>query len=331
MQDDITIDELVWSLHQMERPNRVKILTQPLIGCLNAIQLALLMGDYSIINQLEHLIGLENLSRIYFEHEHSLARHVLHYITRYEFADLVSKVIKHPFITQDGYHMPVKFALNHGTDEPTITTLMASDCFDPSSAGLISADFHRLLHTAVKSDNDQALVKVTNHLSSDDTPEFQLDTKITNNQAVSGYQISLLEPLSDRYIISTEPWGAVPYTLIFYNVDNRPGAEKEAEEMKSALESAQFLVYSFERWQEVDELQSKLRASIKEIEDRCSLLFCCIMGHGTRGRLRGTSGIEGEINQVLQIFDEELDLNTPLVSILGQHNFGFRSVSPCLS
>ena len=90
--------------------------------------------------------------------------------------------------------------------------------------------------------------------------------------------------------------------------------------MKSALKSAQFLVYSFERWQEVDELQSKLRASIKEIEDCCLLLFCCIMGHGTRGRFRGTSGIEGEINQVLQIFDEELDLNTPLVSILF-HNF----------
>ena len=90
--------------------------------------------------------------------------------------------------------------------------------------------------------------------------------------------------------------------------------------MKRALKSAQFLVYSFERWQEVDELQNKLKDTIQEIEDRYSLLFCCIMGHGTRGRLRGTSGIEGAINQVLQIFDEELDLTTPLVGILF-HNF----------
>ena len=107
--------------------------------------------------------------------------------------------------------------------------------------------------------------------------------------------------------------------MIFYNIDHRPGADEEAEEMKRALKSAQFLVYSFERWQEVDELQNKLKDTIQEIEDRYSLLFCCIMGHGTRGRLRGTSGAEGEINQVLQIF-EELDRNTPLVSILF-HNF----------
>ena len=319
MQEEITIDELVWSLHQMDQQNRVKILTQPLVGCLNAIHLAILMGDHRIINKLEHLIGLENLSRISIEHEQQLARPVLHYLTRYMFADLVSKVIKHPFITKDGYHMPVKFALNHGMDEPIITTLMVSDCFDPSSAGLVSADFQRLLHTAVKSDNDQALAKVTTYLSSEDTPEFQLDTKITNNQALSGYQINLLEPLSKRYIIPTDPEGCVPYALIFYNIDHRPGADEEAEEMKRALKSAQFLVYSFERWQEVDELQNKLKDTIQEIEDRYSLLFCCIMGHGTRGRLRGTSGAEGEINQVLQIF-EELDRNTPLVSILF-HNF----------
>lgn len=103
------------------------------------------------------------------------------------------------------------------------------------------------------------------------------------------------------------------YGLILYNPSDREGANIEFDSLKKALESAGCHVFK-STWKNTFELENCLETALKRISADCSLLFVCLMAHGTMGKLKGNGGSEVSINQILCQITTRISCSVPVVS-----------------
>lgn len=292
---------------------RIQVFGEPLLGCFNAIHLAIMSQDSMIVENIEEFIGLAELMRMAFV-KLGNNRTLLHFLIRYDHHELVSKILNHPGgssepISQRDLSVFVKFALIHSSSPVTVAALVASNRIDLSLAGLDSPDdFHSLIEFAIESNNNVALERLKSYVLA--TKEFQLDGRILEKlDRASIEQIDILSPLSSRYIS-----GRAKYAFICYNTDDRPGAEEEAARLKAALKRVGFQVLSHE-WKLVNLLKSWLVKRITATRNRCGMLFCGVMSHGFSGNLQSSDGETGSINQLLDACNE-LHPDTPMVRVI---------------
>ena len=162
----------------------MNVFQKPLVAGLNAIQLAVLMNDTSIMENLECIFEHNDLRRLLSD-ELSNGRRLLHYAIKYDHHTLVSTVLDHnspestpePLSPHD-FSVLVSFALIHGSNAQTKSAIVASKHVDLSKAGLHpdKNDYHDLLYGAAISKNNDALEKLVNFISKQDGA-YQFDDK----------------------------------------------------------------------------------------------------------------------------------------------------------
>lgn len=118
-----------------------------------------------------------------------------------------------------------------------------------------------------------------------------------------------------------------PIGLVIYNPHGRDGAEVEADDLEDGLNEAGFSVIRG-KWTTKVQLCALIDSVMKSISG-CTLLFVCIMSHGSAGKLKTAEGdCVMIINDILYGFNIKLKKDKlgqiPLVSIarrcLNYHN-----------
>ena len=125
-------------------------------------------------------------------------------------------------------------------------------------------------------------------------------------------QIGVLSPHSVKYVIPYNQTKSKRYGLIIFNPHNRPRAAEEADYLKQSLENAEFDVL-IRQWSDSEELHKEIQQALTDLAADCSLLFVCIMAHGSRGELVGSTGAPIAINDVLQHLTIHLSMTLPVV------------------
>ena len=145
------------------------------------------------------------------------------------------------------------------------------------------------------------------------TVKDQQICEIIEHEPLNQGQIEELSPYSSQYVIPHNQTKTKRYGLILYNSEDRHGADEEADNFKQALETAGCDVIKLQ-WSNTSELGSMIDSSLTRIVGDCSLLIVAVMTHGYRGALRGSTGSEIPINDLLYHFNQELPQHLPMVS-----------------
>lgn len=129
--------------------------------------------------------------------------------------------------------------------------------------------------------------------------------------------IDALSPphLSSKYLIPHHQKKVKQYGMILYNRHNRKGALDEANRLASSLQDSGFQT-TVNEWSDASrELGDRISENLDTIYADCSLLFACIMAHGTMGVLRGDNSSDVAINDLLYYFSHsKLPAHIPMVS-----------------
>ena len=126
-------------------------------------------------------------------------------------------------------------------------------------------------------------------------------------------QIGVLSPHSVKYVIPYNQKKSRRYGLIIFNSHNRPNAAKEASYLKRSLKIAEFKVKK-RRWSHSKALYEEIEEALTHLAADCSLLFVCIMAHGSRGELVDSNGAPIAINNVLHHLTIRLSMTLPVVT-----------------
>ena len=126
-------------------------------------------------------------------------------------------------------------------------------------------------------------------------------------------QIGVLSPHSVKYVIPYNQKKSRRYGLIIFNSHNRQNAAKEANDLEQSLENADFVVLKRE-WSNSKALYKEIEKALTHWAADCSLLFVCIMAHGSRGELVGSTGAPIAIIDVLQHLTIHLSMTLPVVT-----------------
>ena len=125
-------------------------------------------------------------------------------------------------------------------------------------------------------------------------------------------QIGVLSPHSVKYVIPYNQKKSRRYGLIIFNSHNRHNAAKEANDLEQSLENADFVVLKRE-WSNSKALYKEIEKALTHWAADCSLLFVCIMAHGSRGELVDSNGAPIAINNVLHHLTIRLSMTLPVV------------------
>ena len=135
-------DSLVLKLVELPPAEWMNVFQKPLVAGLNAIQLAVLMNDTSIMENLECVFEHDDLRRLLSD-ELRNGRRLLHYAIKYDHHTLVSTVLDHNYpestpepLSPHDFSVLVSFALIHGSNAQTKSAIVASKHVDLSKAGL---------------------------------------------------------------------------------------------------------------------------------------------------------------------------------------------------
>lgn len=140
-----------------------------------------------------------------------------------------------------------------------------------------------------------------------------LIVNIIEHESISVEQILELSPHSSRYLVPFNQSKSKHHGLIFFNTEDRQGAENEASYMKQALQLTGCEIIQQE-WSAAHQLGDMIDNALTDILAECSLLVVCIMTHGYRGTLSGGEGTEISVNDVLNQLTTSLPGHLPLVS-----------------
>ena len=100
--------------------------------------------------------------------------------------------------------------------------------------------------------------------------------------------------------------------LIFYNEDDRDGAEEEADNLSQSLIITGCDVIK-QVWSEVLQLRSMITDHLLQTRHTSSVLILCLMSHGSMGCLKGSDG-KVSINNILKQVCDIIPQHIPLVS-----------------
>ena len=136
--------------------------------------------------------------------------------------------------------------------------------------------------------------------------------RITETESLTLEQIQQLSPHSSMYIIPHKRKKSKRYGLILFSTEGRQGAEAEADDLKQALQTAGCDVIKRE-WLEAAELHNMMESALSRIVSDCSILFLCLMSHGSRGVIADSHGQRIPVNDILHRLAFSLSNETPLV------------------
>ena len=124
--------------------------------------------------------------------------------------------------------------------------------------------------------------------------------------------------MSPIYLIPKSHAKLKPYALVFFSLDNREGAQEEAQEVIRLSKSDEHNCHQHRMEKDLNQLKTFLEERLLDIKDECSLLMVCVMAHGYKGYMVGSyTGSQGQINHVFAVFDKipVLPNYVPLVSL----------------
>ena len=128
-------------------------------------------------------------------------------------------------------------------------------------------------------------------------------------------QIQQLSPHSSQYIIPHKQKNSKRCGLILFSSVGRQGASAEANNLEHALIESGCEVIKME-WSTTEELQNILESALGEIVTTCSLLIFCLMAHGSRGTVNGSTGESIPVNDILHQLSHTLPAELPMVNQL---------------
>ena len=128
-------------------------------------------------------------------------------------------------------------------------------------------------------------------------------------------QIGVLSPHSVKYVIPYNQKKSRRYGLIMFNPHNRRRAAEEANYLEQSLKNAEFYVLK-RQWSHSEELHKEIEKALTLLATDCSLLFVCLMAHGSRGGLAGSTGAPIAINDILQHLTKHLSMTLPVVNFI---------------
>lgn len=137
--------------------------------------------------------------------------------------------------------------------------------------------------------------------------------KLTETEPLTVDHIKKLSPHRPKYVIPYNQQKSKRYGLIMFNSDNRPNAAEEVQTLELALTAAGFIV-QISQWSNARELLKEIKKALRCAAADCSMLFVCLMSHGSRGELAGSTGAPIAMNKVLQQLSDLLPTFLPLVS-----------------
>ena len=189
---------------------------------------------------------------------------------------------------------------------------------------------HNLIHIALesKSDKEKCLEAVLQAHFKNSLP---IDLRTLPDQSKrrlydgswSSEIIKRLYNQTDLFFILRGQKKAKMYALVYYNTferrtplhTTRAKAKEEAENMVLGLQEGGFTVFApLVNWTNKVML-AHLRDSICQIKDKCSALVVCVTSEGGNSILYDNNGMEGNINDILQI-TEDLPHHLPVVCIM---------------
>ena len=100
--------------------------------------------------------------------------------------------------------------------------------------------------------------------------------------------------------------------MLLYCPQNRRGATEEADNLNHALLAAGCNTNK-KTWNNAKEIHRLIDGAIDEIVADCSQLIVCLMAHGSRGMVRGSSGKGKPINDILHQLSYKLPSHVPMV------------------
>ena len=127
--------------------------------------------------------------------------------------------------------------------------------------------------------------------------------------------IKKLSPHSPKYVIPYNQQRSKRYGLIMLNSYKRPNAAKEASYFEQLLKIAEFNVFKIQ-WSHSKDLHEELEKALTHLTADCSLLLVCLMAHGSRGELAGSTGAPIPINNVLKHLTKRLSMTLPVVTFM---------------
>lgn len=137
--------------------------------------------------------------------------------------------------------------------------------------------------------------------------------KLVQSSHVPVNLIEKLSPLASQYIVPFNSKTLTRRALIMFNTAGRAGANEEAKVLSRGLTHVGFNVTSHE-WSQTTELLESIKSSLAEFASSSSVIFLGIMTHGSHGTLRGASGSEVSVNQIMMLTNSILPHSIPTVS-----------------
>ena len=137
---------------------------------------------------------------------------------------------------------------------------------------------------------------------------------LIETQSLALSEIETLYSHSDQYIIPYIQRETERRAMVLYNTYQREKSVEEARIMHQGLEKAGFKSSSIE-WTNALQLPKILYEKIHENVQTTSVLFVCIMSHGSAGMILGKDSSWMPISDILTLLGNVLPEYLPLVSM----------------
>lgn len=105
------------------------------------------------------------------------------------------------------------------------------------------------------------------------------------------------------------------FAFIFYNTQDRNGAEEEATNLHSALTDVGF-TSTLTEWDDIGCLPRVINQKVAVVSSTASLVMVSIMSHGKHGTLSDSHGLQIPLNYILFQLKGVIPEEIPLVSLL---------------
>ena len=103
------------------------------------------------------------------------------------------------------------------------------------------------------------------------------------------------------------------FAFLFYNTEDRNGAEDEASNLHSSLSDIGFEA-TLTKWDNISSLPSIITGKLESLPSTASIVMICIMSHGRVGTLSDSRGSQIPLNFILHQLSQTIPNNIPLVS-----------------
>ena len=103
------------------------------------------------------------------------------------------------------------------------------------------------------------------------------------------------------------------FAFLFYNTEDRNGAEDEATNLHSSLSDIGFEA-TLTEWDNISSLPSIITGKLEYLPSTASIVMICIMSHGRAGTLSDGRGSQIPLNYILHQLSQAIPNDIPLVS-----------------